>query len=112
MAVIDKAALLAGPVDIPEGTVPLPGGDVIVRGLSRAEVVRLQSCTTTDALENETLAAGMVEPSLTVEEAAAWRAVPGNNADVRAVSDAILSLSGLGEGDQTSKERRFRPGRG
>lgn len=104
---MDASALLS--TTLPTGEVELPVGTVRVRGLSRAEVMRLQACATRDDLEAETIAAGMVDPSLTVDQAHEWRQV-GDNADVRAVSDAILSLSGLGEGDQTAKERRFRAG--
>ncbi len=109
MAPVDKAALLGA--TLPQGTVETELGDFVVRGLSRAEVVRLQALPDRDSLENETLALGMVEPSLTVEEAASWRAVADNDL-VRTVSDAILEISGLTEGGQTAKERRFRPGRG
>ena len=115
---VDKATLLAAvlPTDTvelpdPYGEPPGSGGTVTVRGLSRAEVVKLQRSATPDDLENLTLAAGMVDPTLTVEEAGAWRAVADNNS-VRLVSDRILELSGLTEGDQTAKERSFRPGDG
>ncbi len=106
---VDKASLLA--LTLPQDSVEVPGlGSVTVRGLSRAEVVRLQGeCATPDELENETLAAGMVEPALSVEEAATFRANAPSDV-VRAISDPILALSGLGRGQQTEKERRFRPG--
>lgn len=106
---VDKASLLA--LTLPRETVEVPGlGSVTVRGLSRAEVVHLQvSCTTPDELENETLAAGMVEPALSVEEAAGFRANAPSDV-VRAISDPILALSGLAGGQQTEKERRFRSG--
>jgi hypothetical protein len=108
MSTVDKAALLAA--TLPQAPVEVPGvGSVIVRSLSRDQVVRLQACPNPGVLENETLAAGMVEPALTVEEAAAWRAVADNDA-VKVVSDRILQLSGLVEGSQTDKERRFRAG--
>lgn len=113
---LDKATLLGAvlPTDTvelpdPHGEPPGSGGTVNVRGLSRAEVVALQALPTRDALENATVAAGMVEPALTVEEATAWRAV-ADNETVRVVSDRILELSGLVEGAQTEKERRFRAG--
>ncbi len=105
---VDKATLL-GSV-LPQRSVEVPGvGTLTVRALSRAEVVSFQALSSADELENATLAAGMVEPSLSLEEAARWRSIAGNE-DVKAVSDAILELSGLGEGAQAAKERRFRTG--
>ena len=106
---VDKAVLLAA--SLPTDTVDIPAGTVTVRGLSRAEVVRLQRSATPDDLDIATLAAGMVDPALTAEEAGAWRAVADNDT-IRLVSDRILELSGLTEGDQTAKERSFRPGNG
>lgn len=72
-------------------------------------MVQLQECANRNQMENETLAAGMVDPTLTVEEVAQWRAGADNDT-VRRVSDRILELSGLVEGSQTAKERSFRSG--
>jgi hypothetical protein len=108
---VTKEALLAA--ILPRETVPVPGmGEVVVRGLSRAEVVKLQEqATAFDALDNGVVAAGLVEPALTPAEVAQWRASAPNE-HVKVVSDAILTLSGLAEGQQQEAEARFRPGDG
>jgi hypothetical protein len=107
-AAVSKEALLAArglgteSVDVPDV------GTVVVRGLSRAEVVALASVGP-DAMEIRTIAAGMVEPSLTYEEVEAWRKEASSDV-IRPISDAILTLSGLAEGSRHEAERSFRPG--
>lgn len=92
--------------------VDVPGvGEVIVRGLSRDEVVRAQETGNNGGFEAVALAAGLVNPELTLEEAKAWRA-SASAAAVGVVSDAILALSGLGTENQTEAEARFRSGDG
>ncbi len=109
-AAVSKEALLATK-GLGTKEVEVPGvGTVVVRGLSRAEVVQMQAAGSPDAMENRMMAAAMVEPPLTVEEVVEWRAEAPSEV-VRPISDAILALSGLVEGDQTAKERNFRPGR-
>jgi hypothetical protein len=108
---VSKEDLLAAP--LPRETVPVPGlGDVVVRGLSRTEVVKLQEkATEPDALDNGVVAVGLLEPALTPAEVVKWRASAPNE-HVKVVSDAILTLSGLAEGQQEEAEARFRPGDG
>ena len=96
---ISKDALIKG--SLPEKEVELPGkGTVRVRGLTRAEVIRIGVLGREgkfDEAEVVILAAGLVEPSLTEDEVRQWRdSVPST--DVDPVADAIQALSGLGEG--------------
>ncbi len=105
---VDKAALLNGARVLPHDTVEVPElGEFEVRGLSRAEVVHMQTLEDMDAMEVALMSAGMVDPALTPDEVRAWRASSASE-DVRPVSDRILELSGIGEGQQHEKERTFR----
>lgn len=98
---MDKALLLAKreantrEVELPSGI-----GTVTVRGLTRAEVKRCKS-KGDDASEDAFIAAGMVDPVLTVAEAEQW-AETAPAGDTVAVMEAIRDLSGLGEGAQKS----------
>ncbi len=106
---LDKAALLDSTRVLPRSTATIPDlGEVEVRGLSRAEVIQMQSCANVDEMEVKTLAFGMVEPSLTEDEVRQWRSTKESQ-EIRPVSDKILELSGLGPDQQTEKERSFRP---
>lgn len=111
---VDKAALLDNTRVLPTDTVEVPGvGEVVVRGLSRAEAIQVSELDGADAVEIRMLAAGMVDPELTVEEVVQWRSTK-EPAEIRPVSDRILQLSGMTEEGQHEKERNFRtpPGDG
>lgn len=90
---MDKQALLTS--RLPHDTVPIPGlGDVRVRGLSRDEALDVSQVAGTPEFEPTLLAAGMVDPELTVEEAQEWRRAAGSD-EISAVCDRIAELSGL-----------------
>ncbi len=93
---LDKSALLAERT-AETRDVPLPtlDGTVRVRGLTRAEAVRLQGKPMdADEAEAQLLALAMVEPALTVDEVRAWqRAAPA--AELEPISRAIMELSGM-----------------
>lgn len=86
---------------LPEDDVPLPGvGTVRVRGLSRAEVLTARE-ESTSGFEVRMLALGMVDPQLTEAEAARWqKAAPAG--ELKPVTEAILALSGMGQGADKS----------
>ncbi len=106
---VDKAALLDSARVLPRDTVEVPGvGEVEVRGLSRAEVIQMQTAGSVDEMEVKTIAFGMVDPQLTEEEVRQWRSTK-ESVEVRPVSDRILELSGMAPDQQTEKERSFRP---
>jgi hypothetical protein len=99
---IDKDALLSRREDtesgFPESTVDIPGlGSVRVRGLSRHEVIHLQSAKGALAVERVTVSLGLVDPVLTEDEVARWQRVsPAGELD--SVTQAIGQLSGVLEG--------------
>lgn len=95
---IDKAALTKA--RLPEREVEVPGvGTVRVRGLSRAESLRIGQLAgdgDLDGSEVYLLAAGMVDPALSEDDVIEWRkAAPGD--ELTPVVEAILVLSGLKE---------------
>jgi len=108
VATLDKAALLkrkrsdrTEPVDLGEGT-------VTVRGLSRGEINRARAAAgkanrdnQVETLDNHFIAAGLVDPEMTVAEVAEWleNAPAGDSV---AVLSTIQELSGLAEGAQKS----------
>lgn len=96
MSAVDKAALLAKR-GIGTETVDLPGvGEVVVRGMSRAEALSMQKLGDLDAadMERRLLAVAMVEPALTEDEVRQWQeAAPAG--ELEPVTTAITRLSGL-----------------
>lgn len=76
------------------------GGRVRIRALSRATVLRIQTIGKGNVLklEQETIAAGLVEPRMTVEQVAAWQAADPAGGDIGHLMEAIRDLSGLAEG--------------
>lgn len=75
----------------------VPGlGVVRVKGLNRVEAIAAGRAGDSMAIEAAMLAAGLVEPALTAEEAAAFqRAKPAKVVEI--ISDKITELSGLGK---------------
>lgn len=107
---VDKATLLAAG-KLHEETVEVPDvGTVTVRGLSRGEVFKLQQkALNPDDLEVHLLVRGMVDPELTKDEVVTWRDEAMGDV-IDPISTRIMELSGLAPGQQTQKERNFRPG--
>lgn len=95
---LSKDQLLKG--RLPEREVEIPDlGTVRVRGLSRAEVLKLQKLglDNVGALERKIVHLGLVDPALTEAEVDTWyEAAPGG--ELEPVSKAIQELSGLVEG--------------
>jgi hypothetical protein len=108
--VIDKATLIANTRVVKHRTVTIPGvGDVEVRGLTRAESLQAQEAETKADLECRAIAAGLVEPAMTVEEVAEWQASSLSVA-LDIVTKAIFELSAMLPGQQEEAEARFRQG--
>lgn len=88
-------------------TVTLPDGDdVIIRGLTRAEIVGLNDCETLSEKEATILAAGLVDPPLTVEQARAWQAEEGSFEPIEAITEAISVASGMEGGAGKAAAKR------
>lgn len=93
---IDKKQLLTA--RLPRQEVEVGGlGSVVVRGLSRNEVLGVQALAASgdsNAFEVGLLAAGLVDPVLDEAEIRAWRQA-ALASEIEPVVDAILELSGL-----------------
>jgi len=86
-------------VPLPTDVVCVAGAEIKVRGLSRAEALKIQTFTgDLDGAENHIVACGV---GVTEEEAAEWRAATPPDV-AGAVVDRICELSGLVEGAQKS----------
>lgn len=72
-------------------------GTVLVRGLSRWEMIHLQALEGNRHRQDAAaLAIAMVEPKLTDEEAAAWQRA-GGWMEIEAIARKINELSGIGK---------------
>ncbi len=109
MAGIDKAALLAR--QLPRESVEIEGvGTVVVRALSRAEVMALNASRKEGDpadLERRMIAAALVEPALTLKEVETWYA-NSPAGELSAVADAITRLSGMNPEVAKQAYRQFR----
>nr|UXE44749.1 hypothetical protein Hi04_10k_c361_00013 [uncultured bacterium] len=105
---MDKSALFAD--RLPEAEVEIPGvGIVRVRGLTRAEVLKVRKATDSEnmdgdralVLERKLLAKAMVDPELTEAEVGQWqeKATPG---ELEPVIEKVQELSGLLPGSSKS----------
>lgn len=97
MKILSKEELLANR-NLPEAVVEIPelGGSVRVRGLSRKEFLHLNEGDDGYDFEDRALAAGMLEPQLTVEEVSHLRTIsPGM--ELQDVFMKINELSGVGK---------------
>lgn len=84
-----------------EDDVKIPGvGTVRVRGLSRAEVLKIQRLGKKDA-EAHTMALGLVDPQMTFEEVQQWAAASPAG-EMEPVSRRIAELSGIVAGADKS----------
>ncbi len=100
---VDKATLLARRLGHDEVTLD-DGSVVVVRGLSRTEVVQdLHSmgpeARADGAFERRMLALGMIDPELTEDEVGMWQenSIAG---EIEEVTNVIMRLSGLAPGDE------------
>lgn len=92
----NKNAMMA--LHLPTGEVELEGiGSVLVRGLSRFEMVEVQQLED-DRQQQDTLALhyGMVEPEMAKDEVIAWRKA-GAVMEIESVARKINALSGIGK---------------
>jgi len=108
VATLDKEALLKRRRTDRTEEVDLGEGTVTVRGLSRGEINRARVVAGKASKDNQVatldihyIAAGLVEPEMTVAEVAEWleNAPAGDSVTVLGV---IQELSGLAEGAQKS----------
>jgi hypothetical protein len=75
--------------------VPIEGGSVTVRPLSRAEVFEFHGQEFEPAeAERKLLAVALVDPKLTEEEVGEWQKV-ADSAEINAVLEAVSELSGV-----------------
>jgi hypothetical protein len=111
-----KNALLAGdpeaPLDETE-EVKTHAGVVIVRGLSRGEVLKLNGARDRGDLdvaewEQALVSKGIVTPAMTAAEVAKWQGVEVAGGALKDVTDAIVRLSKLDEGASKSGVRGTR----
>jgi hypothetical protein len=95
--IVDKAALLARRLG--EGKHEIPGvGTVVIRGLSRAEILGLQALDGGTAVSDRRMVSlALVDPPLTEDEVRVWQ--ENSTADeIEALTVAIAELSGMGVG--------------
>lgn len=109
MAIISKETLLSRRLGTELVDVDDEGGQVRVRGLTRAEFFALQKIEDAEKREYALIAAGMTEPQLSPDEVAAWAA---DNASgyVQEVSVTIGRLSKMLP--EAAKEATKRAARG
>lgn len=90
---------LTTPHGLDEEEVPIPhlGGDVLVRGLTRGEVLRAQGANGTAAIEQRMVSIGLVDPKMTAEQVKAWQE-SSNAGELEPVTRVIQRLSGLEDG--------------
>jgi hypothetical protein len=96
----------AGTLEI---TLPSDGSTVLIRGLTRDEIVDAQERFpgSTKDRDNVCIAAGLVDPAMTEDEVAEWAAgAPAG--DLTHVSEQIQERSGLREGAGKSGVRPAR----
>ncbi|HEY9416820.1 MAG TPA: hypothetical protein VIQ30_18850 [Pseudonocardia sp.] len=110
-----KNALLAGdPARVDEtGEVKTFAGVVVVRGLTRAEVLeanrlRGDAQVSTAEYEQWMVSTAMVTPTMTAAEVEKWQAIDKAGGPLADVTDKIAELSGLSEGASKSGVPRAR----
>lgn len=104
-----KNALLSGDPDAGDETeeVKTHAGVVIIRPLSRAEVLGLQEARrraklTLAQFEARMVAAGMVSPVMTPTDVEQWQSVEKAGGALKDVTEKIAEISGLAEGASKS----------
>ncbi len=92
----------------PTDDVYLPGAGVWVKieAIARQEAIRVSETKGGSDREIKMVTWGMIEPSLSYQEAQTWHrsAVAG---DAQVLVEAITEISGLGEGARKAASRRF-----
>lgn len=95
---MDKEALLAPRIAVRTEEVPVEGGTVTVRGLSRMELILAQKLEHDRPKQEQfLLSVAMVEPELTEGEVKAWQKQIGTCGEIETVARKINELSGLGK---------------
>ena len=91
-----------------EVTLPSDGSTVLIRGLTRDEILDAQDRFpgSTAGRDNACISAGLVDPAMTEEDVAQW-AASAPAGDLTHISEEIQTLSGLREG--AGKSRVSRP---
>lgn len=107
---LTKQDLIASVINQEEFELPDGSGSVLIRGLTRLEAMNVTKAAGDDPalLEREGMAAGLVDPAMTVPEVAAWQAT-GLAAVVAAVAERIAALSNMddrGGKGRTSHSRK------
>lgn len=81
-----------------EEDVDVPGvGTVRVRALNRLEAMHVQGAKTPAESDRRILALGLVDPTITEEEARRWQEASAAG-EIEPVTTAIARLSGIGPG--------------
>lgn len=96
--------LMTGDLDLQGSDFVLPSGKrVRVRGLSRGELFALSKGEPdNDTLEARNIAACLIEPRMSVGKVQTWQKHSSAGGDLKALSERIRDLSGMGEGAQKS----------
>lgn len=100
MTILSKEALLARRSEtttgFPEDLVEVAslGGEVRVRGLSRHEVVHVQSLKGAAKIEQVTISLALLEPAMTEAEVAKWQKV-SDWRELDRVTHTVMRLSGM-----------------
>lgn len=105
---MDKAQLF---VDLAtRETVDVAAGQVVVRSLSRAEVMLCTKLSEQgpERMEQRQLSLAMLDPELTEGEVQQWQETPGSFRDIQRVVDTVNRLSGIGK--DAHKEAYKSPG--
>jgi hypothetical protein len=94
---VDKSKLLSKRKPFAEAEVPVEGGKVRVRSLSRDEILIVRGLGNDPGkFERKLLSFAMVDPTLTEAEVRAWQ----QNSDpmeIEDVTDMVMEISGLKE---------------
>lgn len=104
---LTKQDLIASVINQEEYELPDGSGSVLLRGLTRLEAMDVTKAAGDDPalLERHGMAAGLVDPAMTVDDVAKWQGA-GLAAVVAGVAQRIAELSNLD--DQGGKERTSR----
>lgn len=105
-----KNALLAGDPDAAVGetaTIPSHAGEIVIRALSRAEVLDLKmqraEGMTLAEYEAHMISWALVHPPMTPAEVQRWQAADKAGGVLNEVTDKVTELSGLGQGAEKSR---------
>lgn len=103
-----KNALLAGDPDAADETATIPShaGDIVVRPLSRGEVLALKAeraaGMTLAEFEAHMVSTAIVRPPMTAAEVATWQANDKAGGVLAEVADKITEISGMSQGADKS----------